>query len=330
MENKSFGPVLGKGWLSTTYGIRNGEVFAERGGFSGFVTRTGKAFRDSVPLEDVANITYTGKAVGDVFFKLSSGATALTWANVFRPAAKRQLALDFKSAVANEARQEGRNASLSAEKHRRLLDIRDNTKYSDQVLRMPAIGGIFHKHFWYKSGSGSLGYPRHMKSYGEWINKGDIVCVFGIELPGLFGGKLSLPIYSPVSGRVLSNTSPSPPGMGCNTLEKNEAFDFGVEPLLSIQIPQGNVAQDEITAHSYGEFADLCWQHRKKLFVSDTATMGDDHLEALLRKMKSFKFPIVGLDHGFSYMAKDPVTYRKIVTDIDKTLGGLKIPDGPA
>lgn len=77
-----------------------------------------------------------------------------------------------------------------------LVNIRDNVKFSNNVVVMPLIGmplsGVLHA---------------AAKVYREeacWIEKGDNIMEYKLRTRGVFGKDVNLPIYSPVSGRVLS------------------------------------------------------------------------------------------------------------------------------
>lgn len=318
MSGYSTRPVPGRGILSTKYGIHNGEVYAKRGGFSGAITGAGKAFSRSVPLSDVRNANADGWVIGDVKFETKSGGTELSWTNIWIPKAKASLVMRFKREAEQKAIDSERGTEKRAAQREKLWDIKNNTKFSDKLVVLPQIGGVFDKPLWQRSGAGS--YPKQFFVCGSWVNAGDVLCSFEINLPGLFGKTISMPIYSPVSGRVLS--SPLNQGMGTNWTQKDKAFQGDLEKwtLCVIQLPEGS-SVSQTTLPVYGEFADLCWSHRKELFQSGGFDFSDEHLQSLCKQLKTSDLPVKTADFSF---------WQEVIDYIDVDLGGLVIPDGPA
>lgn len=311
----SFRPfLLTKDFLTTVYGIdEGGQVFARRGAVSSALVGGGPSFNRRTPLSEIRSANASGLIVGDVSFEMKSGITEVKWERVFLPTLKANLVEQFKtSAKDREADRERRQ-----EKQRKLQDRKDNLDLSDQVLLVPCAGGVFDKPLWQRR-SGE--YPKKFFNIGGWIEKGEILCQFEVKEPGLFGRELVIPIYSPVSGRILS--SPENQGMGSNWGETDKAFsdtenDF---PLCAIQVANGEEVPSS-TEDSYKDFAEICWDNRVKLFQTDEFNMDDAALQKLFTQMRTQSFHIVDLNSS---------GYAETAEWIDKNYGGLNIPEGPA
>ena len=181
-----------------------------------------------------------------------------------------------------------------------LVNIRDNVKFSNNVVVMPLIGmplsGLLH--------AAAKVYREACILYaGEacWIEKGDKIMEYKLRTKGIFGKDVNLPIYSPVSGRVLS------PGTAFGTsISRRNVQGFYDQEMegeyidpdnpyyhhFAIQIPEGESVNVD-TSYSYGAFIHKAIEHREKLFCPPrygSTAASPDELLMIFNSMRDQNF----------------------------------------
>lgn len=204
--------------------------------------------------------------------------------------------------------------------HEELLYIRNNTKFGHLSIAVPQVGSFFSAAMNQSLASRTTGHHR----MGDWVEKGDKLFEFHLNLSGVFGKQVDIPINSPVSGRILD------PGLSLNTNgnRKDVLFYRNQDPssdayLLGnpvIQVPEGT----EITPNTtdvFGGFADMCWEHRKRIFPkfnSAASQYTESKVKEALDKMQGKKMLVFDIRKYDSWM--------KCHNEIEQGFGGLRMP----
>ncbi len=247
--------------------------------------------------------------VGDVNFEMRSGSTDVAWKDVFFPKKKAKIVRDFMEAAEQDKKERD-------EKLQRLQGLRQNVTYSDNLLIMPLLGAVFYDHFWGRKYN-LREVPDIKVHYGKWVDAGDMLCNYHLIKPG-FGGSVHLPIFSPVSGRVLNISTHSWGIDDSGSSKGNDSFSTHLEhPFFVIQLPKGEAIPTS-TEPSYGRFSEILFKNRGGLLQSgsENPKLTDKDVRALVEQFRTQTFPVkpIGVGH-----------YKALADELDEKYGGLII-----